>query len=749
MPRANSQHYNNLTLDIMDKFVGPMPVDEFFQEFVPEAPTAPPTDTIAFSGELASGHENQLIEAIERSGLCPNLSLKNTTTTVNTKGIRIKPDISVFPRSLPIDPGSDWRTTDLWIENKLSNEDFILSADTLKNDKKNPLSHVHYDGKYWPVCGQMINYASTLHRLQFRIFSFSIALFGETGRIFRWDRSGVIYTEPFKWKTQPKTLFEFLWRFNHLTPPERGHDPTVFPATEDEKARALPVLRGRLKYQDLKLDNMLSKIIVKDDCAQDKDPRAYIVPQATWTTDALVGRATFGYVGYDLLTGELVYLKDFWRLDLPGIQKEGDVYRDLGAEEVPNIAKFGGAGDVPSRLDPAPSGVQRTRTQEFIKGAGRADWCPGRPQVEPYVHYRLVLETLGRPLNQFDSTRQLCQVIRDAVVAHSVAYEKSSILHRDISVNNILITNDGKGILIDWDLSKKLSPGAEGKARRVSRKGTWPFISMGLLQYPTSKSHELLDDLESFFWVLLYQIVRCRGSSSKDLQDEAKTVFDYSKRSHHVNAIVGGKGKHWCLKNDELSSADIGDIVKTPCADIIEDMRSLFADFYLHVRGVPEYKPEAVRKLEDKRARDPTVQEARKALQSSKALLDIFEKRLASPWEITDDASENLRETRCPSVSKSRKRKRGEASDPALDEEASDPTLDENGRDYYMAHRWQFPPALNGSRSSADAYYQVPSLSASAHSSTLVNRSSGAHGRVSSQTRSSRSLRSSKLPKKR
>jgi thiamine kinase-like enzyme len=32
------------------------------------------------------------------------------------------------------------------------------------------------------------------------------------------------------------------------------------------------------------------------------------------------------------------------------------------------------------------------------------------------------------------------------------ALEKAQILHRDISVGNILITTDGRGLLIDWDL---------------------------------------------------------------------------------------------------------------------------------------------------------------------------------------------------------------------------------------------------------------------------------------------------------
>jgi RIO-like serine/threonine protein kinase len=41
-------------------------------------------------------------------------------------------------------------------------------------------------------------------------------------------------------------------------------------------------------------------------------------------------------------------------------------------------------------------------------------------------------------------------------IAHTTAYNKARILHQDISSGNILITEEGTGILIDWDLSMKV-----------------------------------------------------------------------------------------------------------------------------------------------------------------------------------------------------------------------------------------------------------------------------------------------------
>ena len=58
----------------------------------------------------------------------------------------------------------------------------------------------------------------------------------------------------------------------------------------------------------------------------------------------------------------------------------------------------------------------------------------------------------------------------DERIAHSHAFERAQILHRDISAGNILVTknDDGspKGLLIDWELAKKMN---EHGSRRPER----------------------------------------------------------------------------------------------------------------------------------------------------------------------------------------------------------------------------------------------------------------------------------------
>jgi len=49
-------------------------------------------------------------------------------------------------------------------------------------------------------------------------------------------------------------------------------------------------------------------------------------------------------------------------------------------------------------------------------------------------------------------------------LAHDGAYYDASILHRDISVGNIMIS-EGGGFLIDWDMCVRVGPGAKSSGR--------------------------------------------------------------------------------------------------------------------------------------------------------------------------------------------------------------------------------------------------------------------------------------------
>ena len=196
----------------------------------------------------------------------------------------------------------------------------------------------------------------------------------------------------------------------------------------------------------------------------------------------------------------------------------------------------------------------------------------------------------------------------------------------------------------------------------IGAQGTWQFISIARLLDPWSRPHEVSDDLESFFWVLMYEVVRYR-STATNLWNAMRYVFDHHSEPDEEGIVTGGDGKLACVADAKLSSGAIIDIVETPCFEIIEEMRSLFRDLYLMEDA--DLTQSARLRVEERRKRDPRVNAAREKLRTSGAFLAIFERHLGSKWGITNDGSLDPTEAqRDQSASRSRlKRKANDDSD--------------------------------------------------------------------------------------
>ncbi|TFK23554.1 hypothetical protein FA15DRAFT_705339 [Coprinopsis marcescibilis] len=118
---------------------------------------------------------------------------------------------------------------------------------------------------------------------------------------------------------------------------------------------------------------------------------------------------------------------------------------------------------------------------------------------------RITMKKYGPTIESFRSVREVLWALHDAL--DGLTDER--ILHRDISVNNILLgtlgaTEGWRGVLIDLDVAVR-----QGSLRIDAadhRTGTRIFQSLSALksfQYPkTTHAHDHLDDFESFFYVL-------------------------------------------------------------------------------------------------------------------------------------------------------------------------------------------------------------------------------------------------------
>lgn len=130
----------------------------------------------------------------------------------------------------------------------------------------------------------------------------------------------------------------------------------------------------------------------------------------------------------------------------------------------------------------------------------------------------LVVSPAGRPLDKFTSVTELLQALRDAIQAHRSLSLVGKILHRDISQNNIIITDRKEtggfsGMLIDLDLATTIDENGKNTRTHSQRMtGTLKFMAIEVVElaYHNAKldlEHTYRHDLESFFYVFLSMCV--------------------------------------------------------------------------------------------------------------------------------------------------------------------------------------------------------------------------------------------------
>ena len=126
----------------------------------------------------------------------------------------------------------------------------------------------------------------------------------------------------------------------------------------------------------------------------------------------------------------------------------------------------------------------------------------------------LAVSPAGRPLQEFQSVPEVLQAFRDAIEEHRELFLGRKILHRDVSLNNIILTdrkqNSGRlGMLIDLDLAVLV--GEDGKNETSEERnmtGTLEYMAIQILEGAIRKEtagidHTYRHDLESFFYVFL------------------------------------------------------------------------------------------------------------------------------------------------------------------------------------------------------------------------------------------------------
>ena len=197
------------------------------------------------------------------------------------------------------------------------------------------------------------------------------------------------------------------------------------------------------------------------------------------------------------------------------------------------------------------------RKRDLIKKLAEATDMHGFPEYEDRIFRAVVYTEYGSIWTLFGKHFELVPIMvdqmidcasyitrlnqetsltRDVAGLHDLRY-KANILHRDISINNIMYkVQDGAYyfILIDFDmavdLTNAVTPDGGYKASSKNRTGTLPFMAYDLVRDAWNSRargtswkplrHLLRHDFESLFYVAFWSITAVRTSSGKDpLQD--------------------------------------------------------------------------------------------------------------------------------------------------------------------------------------------------------------------------------------
>ncbi|KAG1866120.1 hypothetical protein F4604DRAFT_1928133 [Suillus subluteus] len=526
LARCQIDTLNAMGKEMKGHVVGPMPVEEFLDEFLPHPKNHDPLDftslfTSASQAEVFNMHSvrkeedsyNLFINGIQP--FAPQLSFVNTSNNADTKNcssftFNIKPDVCVYADGTS--HGCDISKFELSIEFKWND-----AHDAFSRDVDKPI--VSQTEKGFNTLGQITSYASAQLGAQYRTHAFSVLIIRNRARIIRWDREGAIITDIFDYNHEPH-LADFIYRYARASPAMRSVDTSVSPASTEDAALARTAL-------NLPAATCMFKLAVpKDPAVEESGLLTLIVPQPVAKGFPPVGRWTRTCPAYDILNQKVVMFKDSWRVSIKDVLPEGETYKLLKFHKVRNVAECIAFHDV---VHPIPQ--QNTQTAKFAS----ANWSrPSKPVkiITPHTLHRLVLDIVGEKLTDFASTRQLVQSIRDALFAHKDAYENAKILHRDLSVGNVVIYR-GVGFLIDWDLAKLLT--IQGP-RQTTRTGTWQFMSAHLVKN-TNAIHVVEDDLESSFYVVLWTALMYKESymSIVDRTQFITQIFD-------ANPLLGSGG---------------------------------------------------------------------------------------------------------------------------------------------------------------------------------------------------------------
>ncbi|KAJ3992333.1 protein kinase [Lentinula boryana] len=336
------------------------------------------------------------------------------------------------------------------------------------------------------------------------IRSHAIGITADSG-VFRfqyYDRSKVVESEAFhivdeEWR---KLFMAMVCQLNQLSSEKLGFIPNLhlddFDYLRDPKQFA----------QDFK-DNPEGLVGVKyrfkcsDGCR-----RIFVIKRVLYRAEGIIGRGSIVVEVECICTesgckwhGERKIMK----ISFPSRRRP---LEDALIQEARLKAESTGAHWALNHLPQIVDSITLTYDESTVQGRLKSHL---KEKYEERVTRVVILEKL-HPLSELEDPRDFAQVFYDILQIHQWLYECAGILHRDLSIGNIMFRRkDDKiyGVLNDFDLSSRVQDMDQGPSSN-HRSGTRPFMSPELLNPDWKGGHYYRHDLESLFYIMV--CVACR-----------------------------------------------------------------------------------------------------------------------------------------------------------------------------------------------------------------------------------------------
>ena len=378
-----------------------------------------------------------------------------------------------------------------------------------------------------------------------RRFVHAFTLLGATMELWVFDRSGPYSSGPFDIHDEPEKFIRALVGYALMSDDELGLDSFIEHDSQDNSITIQEDLTGKdVKIQLEQQPMVIHRAIVcrGTTCFRSKDGKKVV--KLSWPSDlrppeaehlrrardrGVTGVATlFGHhdiTSIEELRDSLIFPPPHRFRKTPlsastpfsGSQSHMTLSRSYGAFQSLGISQT--SLGKRKYIDSGPRAAKRSRfnsqtsklREEYETKHDSPDEGPSQKnsQAELYknrIFSCLVISPAGRTIKEFRSVKELLTALCDAIKAHRSLLGKAKILHRDISENNIIITDPEtsagfSGMLIDLDLA--IVDGGRTGGRHMT--GTMEFMAIDVL---LGVEHTYRHDLESFFYVLLWICAR-------------------------------------------------------------------------------------------------------------------------------------------------------------------------------------------------------------------------------------------------